>query len=375
MRSTIAPLLVMACLGCGAGEGGDAAASDDSAAAQPATRPSAATSFPDSPDEPHLTNLRMLTQAGENAEAYFSSDGRQLIFQGTRPGESTCDQIFIMNVDGSDLRRVSTGEGRTTCGYFFPAGDRILYSSTHEKDAACPPPPDFSRGYVWALYDFDIYTAKPDGSDLRRLFGSPGYDAEATISRDGSTIVFTSVRDGDLDIYTMDANGGNVRQLTHEPGYDGGPFFSPDGTKIVYRAHHPGDSSGLADYRSLLASGLVRPTTLEIWIMDADGGNKRQLTSNGAANFAPFFHPSGQKVIFSSNAHDPSSRNFDLYMVGIDGGDLERITSHPEFDGFPMFTPDGRQLVFASNRGARNAGDTNVFIADWIDSPLPDPLP
>lgn len=363
MHNRIVALLVIG-LGCTTGERGAPGAAPDTTA--PAAGGGAA-AFPASPDEPHLTNLRMLTHAGENAEAYFSADGTRLIFQATRPGESACDQIFVMDATGANLRRVSNGEGRTTCGYFFPDGERILYSSTHLHDPACPAPPDYSRGYVWALYEFDVFTARPDGSDTRRLTDSPGYDAEATISPDGSRIVFTSVRDGDLEIYSMDADGGNVRRLTHEPGYDGGAFFSPDGSRIVYRAMHPRDGEELADFQALLAEGLVRPTHLEIWVMDADGGGKRQITDNGAANFAPFFHPGGQKIIFSSNLHEPDGRNFDLYLIGVDGTGLERITSHPDFDGFPMFSPDGTKLVFASNRGAARPGDTNVFIADWVE--------
>ncbi len=319
------------------------------------------------PGEKRLTNLRMLTFAGENAEAYWSADGAELIFQATRPGDSECDQIFTMDDRGQNLRLISTGKGRTTCSYFFPDGDRILYSSTHADDPACPPPPDYSRGYVWALYDYDIYTAAPDGSDLQQLTEASGYDAEATISSDGSKIVFTSVRDGDLEIYTMNADGTGVQRLTDQEGYDGGPFFSPDGTKIVYRAHHPTDPDDLEDYRALLREGLVRPSTLEIFVMDADGSNKRQITFNGAANFGPFFHPDGERVIFSSNLHEPDGRNFDLYMINVDGSGLERVTTHAEFDGFPMFTPDGRRLVFASNRFNRQRGDTNVFVADWVD--------
>lgn len=274
-----------------------------------------------------------------------------------------------MDVDGGRLRRVSTGKGRTTCGYFFPSQRRILYSSTHLADSACPPPPDYSRGYVWALHDYDIFTARVDGADLRRLTATAGYDAEATIAADGKRIVFTSIRDGDLEIYTMDADGANLRRLTHQEGYDGGAFFSPDGRRIVYRAHHPTDAQELAEYRALLSRGLVRPTRLEIFIMDADGSNKRQLTHNGAANFAPFFHPNGRQVIFSSNVHDPRGRNFDLYLINLDGTGLERVTTHPDFDGFPMFSPDGKRLVFASNRGARVRGETNLFIADWVEAP------
>jgi Tol biopolymer transport system component len=311
----------------------------------------------------------MLTNGGENAEAYFSADGEQLIFQATRAGESACDQIYVMNVDGTGVRRLSSGEGRTTCAYFFPAGDRILYASTHEHAVACPAPPDYSRGYVWALYEYDIYTASPDGSDVQRLFGGPGYDAEATISPDGSRIVFTSVRNGDLDIYTMNADGSDVRQLTDEPGYDGGAFFSPDGSRIVYRAWHPTDSAELADYRALLAQGLVRPSRMDIYVMDVDGSNRVRVTELPGASFAPYFHPSGERILFASNHHEPEGRNFDLYMVNLDGTGLERVTSHAEFDGFPMFSPDGRQLVFASNRGAAREGDTNIFIADWVEEP------
>ena len=321
------------------------------------------------PGENRLANLRMLTFAGENAEAYWNRDGDRLIFQATRPGESACDQIFMMDDRGGNVAMVSTGQGRTTCAYFFPDRERILYSSTHAADPACPPPPDRSRGYVWALYEYDIYTAAADGSGLRRLTDSPGYDAEGTISPDGEMIVFTSVRDGDLDIYAMKADGTEVRRLTEEPGYDGGPFFSADGRKIVYRAHHPADSAELEDYRSLLRDGLIRPGTLEIFVMDADGSDKRQVTSNGAANFAPFFHPDGERIIFSSNLHEPDGRNFDLYLINVDGTGLERVTRHPEFDGFPMFTADGSRLVFASNRFNRNPGDTNVFIADWVEKP------
>jgi Tol biopolymer transport system component len=219
---------------------------------------------------------------------------------------------------------------------------------------------------VWALYDYDIYTAAADGAGARKLTSSPGYDAEATIGRDGR-IVFTSTRDGDLDLYVMDADGGNVRRLTTDLGYDGGAFFSADGSMIVYRAFHPQTPEEIADYKSLLAQNLIRPTKLDIYVMDADGTNRRRLTDNGAANFAPFFHPDGKRVIFSSNLHEPGGRNFDLYMINVDGSGLERITTHADFDGFPMFSPDGRRLVFASNRGAANQGETNIFIADWVE--------
>ena len=318
------------------------------------------------PQEKHLRNMRQLTFGGQNAEAYFSADGRKLIFQSTRDGRE-CDQIYTMNIDGSDVRLVSTGNGRTTCAYFFPNGKRILYSSTHLGSKQCPPRPDFSRGYVWAAYpSFDIFTAKPDGSDLRQLTNTPGYDAETVISRDGK-LAFTSMRDGDLDIYTMDGDGKHVKRLTNELGYDGGPFWSYDGKQIVYRAYHPQTEKEKADYLALLKQNLIRPTTLEIMVMNADGSNKRQVTHLNKASFAPYFLPDGKRIIFSSNVADPKGRDFDLYVINSDGIGMERITYNDTFDGFPMFSPDGKKLVFASNRNGKVRGETNIFIADWVE--------
>jgi TolB protein len=318
------------------------------------------------PQEKHLRNMKQLTFGGENAEAYFSSDGKKLIFQSTRDGHE-CDQIYTMNIDGSDVRLVSTGDGRTTCSYFFPGDKRILYSSTHLGGKQCPPRPDFSQGYVWAVYDtFDIFTARPDGSDLKQLTKAPGYDAETTISRDGK-LVFTSKRDGDLDIYTMDADGKNVKRLTNELGYDGGPFWSYDGKQIVYRAYHPQSEKDKAEYIALLKQNLIHPTVLDIWVMDADGSNKRQVTNLNKASFAPYFFPDGKRIIFSSNVADPKGRDFDLYVIKVDGTGLERITYNDTFDGFPMFSPNGQKLVFASNRNGKVRGETNIFIADWVE--------
>jgi len=317
------------------------------------------------PNEKHLANIKQLTFGGENAEAYFSRDGKQLILQSTRD-KGECDQIYTMNVDGSNLRQL-TSSGRTTCSYFLPSGKRVLYSSTHLAAKECPTKPDFSKGYVWAVYpSYDIFTARPDGSDIKQLTKTLGYDAETTISRAGN-LAFTSMRDGDLDIYTMDANGKRVRRLTTELGYDGGPFWSYDGKQIVYRAHHPKTQKEKTDYLDLLKQNLIRPTTLEIWVMNADGSNKRQVTRNGKANFAPYFFPDGKRIIFSSNMDDPKGRNFDIYKINVDGSGLERITDNETFDGFPMFSPDGKKLVFASNRNAKSRGETNVFIADWVE--------
>ena len=321
----------------------------------------------------HLKNVRQLTFGGQNAEAYFSLDDKYLIFQ--HQGEGVpCDQIYTIQVDAPDgkpatPKLVSTGKGRTTCAYFFPSGGRILFSSTHASSAECPPKPDYSRGYVWPIYDsYQIFTAKPDGSDLKQLTNEHGYNAESTITRDGKHIVFTSTRNGDLDIYTMDADGSNVKQLTHELGYDGGPFWSYDGKKIVYRAQHPKTPEETADYKDLLSKGLIRPGNLEIWVMNADGTNKHQVTHNGAANFAPYWHPDGKRIVFASNVADPKNgRDFDLYITNEDDSGLERITYAPDFDAFPRFTSDGKRLVWASNRNGKAPHETNLFLADWSD--------
>lgn len=316
--------------------------------------------------EIHLANLQQLTFGGENAEAYFTSDGSELIFQSTREGVP-CDQIFRMGLDGSNLRMVSTGDGRTTCGYFYPDSQSIIYASTHLGGLECPPPPSFAAGYVWAIYDtYDLFRAAPDGSGLTRLTETPGYDAEATIGPDGR-VVFTSVRDGDMEIYSMNGDGSDVRRLTSRQGPDGGPFFSADGARIVFRGREIPDGPEYDDYKRLLDEGLWRPTELEILVMDADGSNLHQVTDLGGASFGPFWHPDGQRIIFSSNWHNPDGRNFDLFIINVDGGGLEQITFGETFDGFPMFSPDGHQLVFASNRDGEAEGDTNIFIADWVD--------
>lgn len=319
--------------------------------------------------EKHFKNIKQLSFGGENAEAYFSSDGKQLIFQSKRDGRG-CDQIYTMNADGSNVKMVSSGEGRTTCSFFFKGSKRILYASTSQGGKNCPPNPDYSKGYVWAIYpEYEIYTAKPDGTDIKKLTDSKGYDAEATISPDGKKVIFTSERDGDLELYSMNTNGKNIKRLTNEPGYDGGAFFSPDSKMIVYRGSHPTDANLIKRDKELLAEHLIVPTVFEVWTMNADGSNKRQITKLNTASFAPFFTPDGKRIIFCTNyfATDERKRNFDLAVVNLDGTGLERITFNESFDGFPMFSPDGKKLVFASNRNAAKTGDTNVFIADWVE--------
>ncbi len=319
--------------------------------------------------EKRINNIKQLTFGGENAEAYFSSDGKQLIFQSKRDGRG-CDQIYRMNIDGSNVKMISNGEGRTTCSYFFKNRKKVIYASTHGGAKECPPNPDFSKGYVWAIYpDYDLYTSTPDGKDIKKLTNTPGYDAEATVSPDGKKIIFTSMRDGDLELYSMDTNGKNVKRLTDEIGYDGGAFYSPDSKTIVYRRSTPTTPEETKRYKDLLAQHLIVPTTFEIWVMNADGSNKRQITKLNTASFAPFFTPDGKKIIFCTNyfATDPRKRNFDLALINLDGTGLERVTYNETFDGFPMFSPDGKKLVFASNRNAATQGDTNVFIADWVN--------
>jgi len=338
-------------------------------ASTPPARPAArqAAPLPQVQGERHLRNVRQLTFGGENAEAYFSFDGTKIIFQSTRDG-ARCDQQYTMNADGSDLRRVSSGQGRTTCGFFTPDGREIVYASTHGAGAACPARPDMSRGYVWPIYQgYDIYRAHADGSGLRNLTRSPGYDAEPTVGPDGR-IVFTSVRDGDMEIYSMNGDGSDVRRLTTRVGPDGGPFFNKDGSQIVFRGRTLAPGAELDRYSLLLKEGLWQPTSLEIFVMNRDGSGLRQITKSSAASFAPYFHPDGTRIIFSTNITSQQGRGeFDLYMINTDGSGLERVTHAPDFDGFPMWSPDGRKLVFASNRNAASPGDTNIFIADWID--------
>ncbi len=333
--------------------------------------------------ERHLANIRQLTFGRQNAEAYFSFDGTKLIFQSTnnwmkdlpasllRPAESGlgCYQMYVMDLDNKGVRMVSTGKGATTCGYFFPGDSRVLYSSTHAAGDDCPPKPKRDGAYRWALDDYDIYAVNLDGQDIQRLTASPGYDAEATISPDGRTIVWTSVKDGDLDLYAMNLDGSNVRRLTDDVGYDGGAFFSSDSKRIVYRAAHPTDPSEVAKYKELLAQRLVEPGQLEIFIMNADGSNKKQVTTTGASNFSPFFHPDGKRVIFSSNIEtrgEGGRPSFHLYLVRDDGTGLERLTMEGHFNSFPMFSPDGKRLVWVSDRNAKEPGEFNVFLADWV---------
>jgi TolB protein len=333
--------------------------------------------------ERHLGNIRQLTFGRQNAEAYFSFSGNKLIFQSTnnwmkdsfaathKPADVGlgCYQMYIMDLESDTIRLVSTGMGATTCGYFFPGDRRVLYSSTHAKGPNCPPKPKREGAYRWALDDYDLYAVRIDGQEMQKLTSTPGYDAEATVSPNGKTIVWTSVKDGDLDIYAMDLDGTRVRRLTDDVGYDGGAFFSPDSKRIVYRASHPTDPAEVSRYKELLAQQLVEPGQLELFVMHADGTNKQPVTSNGASNFSPFFHPDGRRIIFSSNVEsrgEGGRPSFHLYLINDDGTGQERLTTEGHFNSFPMFSPDGKRLVWVSDRNTKEPGEFNVFIADWV---------
>ena len=317
------------------------------------------------PGERHFANLWQLTFGGQNAEAYWSSDGTKLILQVT-DGAWPCDQQYVLDLRTGKRTLVSTGRGRTTCGYFYDRDRRVVYASTHAEVDTCPPAPDMSQGYAWALYpSFELWTANADGSDARRLTNHPGYDAEATMSPDGAWMVFTRKHDGDVDLYKMRPDGRDLVRLTDQPGYDGGAFFSHDGKRIVWRTHRTDDSTANATFRRLLALDLVKPSRMDLWVMNADGSGQRRITDKPGASFAPYFTPDDKAILYSSNWHNPRGRDFDLWMVPVEGGEPQPVTRDPDFDGFPMFSPDGRWLVFCSNRGGKVVGETNVFLAEW----------
>jgi len=318
-----------------------------------------------SADPAHFGNIRQLTRGGQNAEAYWSPDGKRLIFQSTRKGYE-CDQIFIMNADGSDQKLVSTGKGRTTCGYFLADGKHIVYASTHAAGEACPPSPDRSKGYVWGVFPgYDIYLAADDGQIQKKLTDAPGYDAEATVNWKTGKIVYTSLASGDLDLWTMQPDGSHKRQITRSTGYDGGAAFSRDGSKLVWRANHPKTPETMTRYKGLLAENLTAPMKMELMIADGDGKNARQITNYGCASFAPSFTPDGKKIIFSSNKNECDSRHFELFLINVDGTGLEQVTSFGGFTSFAEFSPDGKKLVFCSDRDAKERYEFNIFTADW----------
>lgn len=325
--------------------------------------------------ESHLKNLAMLTHGGDNAEAYFSYDGKYASFQSNNKNWGLkCDQIFNLDIEKAAKdslykpTQISTGHGRTTCSYFLKDNKHILYASTHKGGIDCPAVPETKGKYLWAVYNsFDIYVADLKGKITKQLTNTPGYDAEATVSPKGDKIVFTSDRSGDLELWTMDIDGKNQKQITFGLGYDGGAFFSPDGKRLVFRASRPTKEEEVKEYKELLKQGLVAPTTMDIYTCNVDGSDLKQVTFLGKASWAPFFHPSGKKIIFSSNHHSKKGYDFQLFMINDDGTNLEQITNQSLFNAFPMFSPDGKKLIFSSNRNNGGTRDTNLFIADWED--------
>jgi TolB protein len=312
-----------------------------------------------------LTNIAQLTSGGENAEAYWSPDGKRLVFQSTR-GQSKCDQIYIMNADGSNQHMVSTGQGRTTCGYFLPDGKHIIYASTHAAAPGCPPDADRSKGYVWAVYPgYDLFIANDDGTNLKRMTTTNGYDAEATVNFKTNKIIYTSLESGDLDLWTMNLDGSKKTQITKTYGYDGGAVFSRDGKKIVYRAGHPTTPETKQKYADLIKENLTSPMKMELFIADADGRNSKQITNFGCASFAPTFTPDGKQILFSSNKHNCDGRKFELYLINIDGTGLQQVTNYDGFTSFPEFSPDGKKLVFVTDWKAAARYEFNIFTADW----------
>lgn len=328
------------------------------------------------PGESHFRNVRQLTFGGDNAEAYFSYDGKYLVFQRTSAANGLpCDQIFVGRIPEPgkpfEYKMISSGKGRTTCGFFTKDGKHIIYASTHLGGDECPPVPDRSRygnKYIWPLYNsYDIFMADLDGKIVKQLTSSAGYDAEPTLSPNGKKMVYTSVKDGDLELYVMDLKSGKEKRITHTPGYDGGAWFSPDGKKLIWRASRPKTDAELTEYRSLLSEGLVAPTNMEVWVADIDGSNAQQITNLGQANWAPSFMPDSKRIIFASNHEYKRGFPFNMYTMNGDGSNLQKVSRDKGFDAFPMFSPDGRQIVFCSNRNNGGTRDTNIFIADWVD--------
>lgn len=329
------------------------------------------------PEEVHLRNIQQLTFGGDNAEAYWSYDGKWLVFQCTNPKEGIdCDQIFVGKVPSKPgeeftYKMVSTGKGRTTCAYFTKDNKHIIYASTHLGSSDCPPVPDRARygnKYIWPLYsNYDIFMCDLSGKIVKQLTNSPFYDAEATLSPDGNKMIYTSTKDGDIELYIMDLKTGDEKRITHTLGYDGGAWFSPDGKKIVWRASRPKTEADIKEYKDLLAENLVAPTNMEVWIADADGNHAKQVTHYGQANWAPTYMPDSKRIIFASNHEYKRGFPFNMYTINEDGTNLQKISRDSGFDAFPMFSPNGKKLVFSSNRNNGGTRDTNVFIADWVE--------
>lgn len=329
-------------------------------------------------DEKHFKNIQQLTFGGDNAEAYWSFDGKYIVFQRTNKKEGlNCDQIFMGKVPKNanekfTYKMISTGKGRTTCPFFTKDGKHIIYASTHLGREDCPPVPDRSKygnKYIWPLYEsFDIFMADLDGNIVKQLTSAKGYDAEATLSPDGKSMIYTSDKDGDIDLYIMNLETGKEKRVTNTLGYDGGAWFSPDGTKIIWRASRPKTAEEIKEYKDLLADNMVAPTNMEVFVADTNGENVKQVTAFGQANWAPAFMPDSKRIIFASNQEYKRGFPFNLYTINGDGSNLTKISHDKGFDAFPMFSPNGKKIIFCSNRNNGGTHDTNIFIADWVEN-------
>jgi len=327
-------------------------------------------------DEKHFKNVKQLTFSGDNAEAYWSYDDKHIIFQRKNEAENIdCDRMFIGNIpqnnEDSFVYKQISFKGRNTCGYFLPDGKQVIYASTYLSGDSCPPVPDrtkYGNRYLWPIYDtYDIFLADTSGKIIKQLTKTKGYDAEGTLSPDGTKMIFTSIRNGDLDLYVMDLTTQKVTQITHELGYDGGAWFSPDGKKIVWRASRPKAPQEIADYKQLLSENLVAPTQMEVFIANADGSDAKQITHLGQANWAPNFTPDGKHIVFCSNYEYAHGFPFNMYLINLDGTGLEKVSHSNGFDAFPMFSYDGKKIMFSSNRTSGGGYNINLFMADWVE--------
>jgi TolB protein len=313
----------------------------------------------------HLKNLRQVTHDFVRAgEGYFSPDGKKIIFQAEEQGSGNpFYQIFVMDLETGVFHRVSPGAGRTTCSYFRPDGKKIIFASSHldpdvkkqyrleQEQRARDKASGKRRRYQWDFDPYmDIYEANPDGTDLKRLTKTPGYDAEGSYSPDGKQIVFCSNRDGNLELYIMDADGMNVRQLTHAPGcYNGGPFFSPDGKRVIFR------------------SDRKKKDHLQLYVINADGSGERALTDDLSWVFwAPFWYKDGKRIIYTAADHsNPTVRpNYDVWWMNIETGKKVRLTYAPGQDVLPVFNAEGSKILWTSTRDGRQPAQ--LYIADFV---------
>lgn len=294
-----------------------------------------------------LTNMHQLTFSSmgfeKAGEAYFSPDGKTILFQAVPTGEKEY-QIYSMNLEEGTPRMVSTGKGACTCAYFRPDGQRIIFASSHAGPESVKEEPADGR-YKWDLTPYmNIYDANPDGSDLQALTSGPAYHAECAYAPSGDNIVYASNEDGAMNLYTMDADGSNVRQITHtDYCYNGGPFFSPDGGQIIFRADRD------------------RPDYLQIYVINSDGTIERQLTTNEAVNWAPYWHPEGKVIAYATSLH--GHRQYEIYLMNVETQAQYRLTYNPTFDGLAVFSNDGKQLMWTSKRSSDNT--CQIFIADF----------